>query len=97
MQSQVLQLVRSTLDCDFSDCCFTDSFHCSNKVTPQEIVKAVIEKLDKFEKQKLQDIKVQGSPHPIAGMLFSITKIEPLEQSFKETKKQLEKLTKLLK
>ena len=74
-----------------------DNFFCSNKVKPQDVVKAIQDKLDKFEKQRLQAIKTQGNQDAFLGMLLSSAKIEPLDDSFKETKKQLEKLTKLLK
>jgi hypothetical protein len=56
----------------------------------------MLDKLDKFEKQKVQDLKTIGNPHPFVGMLLSSSKMEPVDESFKQVKKQLDKLKKQL-
>ena len=68
----------------------------SNGDSAQDIIKAMLDKLDKFEKQKVQDLKTIGNPHPFLGMLLSSSKMEPVDESFKQVKKQLEKLKKQL-
>ena len=60
-------------------------------------MKDIAEKLDKFKKQRLQEIKVTGVVHPFVGMLFSSNRLEPVGPSFEQTKSQLAKLAKSLK
>ncbi len=69
----------------------------SDNRTAQDVVTEVQTRLDKFEKQRVQEIKVRGPPNPFWGMLLSTANLKPVDANFKEAKNQLGKLIKTLK